>query len=80
MAATSGYESNSEAWMDVVHTGDLLWWGFRAAPLLVRGLVVIHYKFLNLYEALDDWYHPEVHVWDLQHTKSNTFQILCLLD
>lgn len=69
MAATSGDQGNSEAGMDVVNTGDLLWWCLRAAPLLIRGLVVIHYKFLHLNKALDDWYHPEVYVWDLEDSQ-----------
>lgn len=76
MAAASGDEGDSEAWMDIVDTRDLLWRGFGAAPLLVRRLVVIYDKFLHLNEALDDWRHPEVHLWDLKRQDVNYFACL----
>lgn len=76
MAATSGDQGNGEAGMDVVNTGDLLWWRLWTAPLLIRGLIVIHYKFLHLNKALDDWYNPEVHIWDLKDSKCKRFNML----
>lgn len=66
MAATSGDQSHREARMDVIDAGDLLWWGLGAAPLLIGCLVVVHHQFLHLYKPLDDWYHPEVNLRDLQ--------------
>lgn len=66
MTATSGDQGHSEAGMNVINTGDLLRWGLRAAPLLIRCLIVVHHQFLHLNKALDDWYHPEVHLWHLQ--------------
>lgn len=65
MAAPSGDQSHSETGIDVVNTGELLWWGLRAAPLIIRGLVVVHNQFLHLYKSLDDWCHPEVDLWHL---------------
>lgn len=70
VAATSGDQGHSEAWMDVVDTGDLLWWCLGAAPLLIGCLVVVYHQFLHLYKALDDWCHPEIHLWRLKHSKS----------
>lgn len=69
MAATSRDQSHGEAWVDVIHTGDLLWWGLRAAPLLIRCVIVVHYQFLNLHKSMDYWYHPVVNLWDLEQPK-----------
>lgn len=68
MAATSGDQGHSETRMDVINTSDLLWWGVRAAPLFIRGLIVVYHQFLHLHKALDDWYHPEVNLWDLERS------------
>lgn len=52
--------------MDVVDAGDLFWWGFWAAALLIGRLVVVHHQFLHLHEALDDRDQPGVGIWELQ--------------
>lgn len=69
MAATSGDKGHSEAGMDVINTGDLLWGGIGAAPLLIRGLIVVHHQFFYLHEALDDRDHPKVCLWYLNNAK-----------
>ena len=69
VTAASGDKTHGEAGMDVIDTGDILRWRLRAAPLLIRGLVVVHHQFLHLYEALDDWNHPKVHLWHLENAK-----------
>lgn len=67
---TSGDQGHGEARVDVINTCDLLWWGLRTAPVLIRCLIVVHHQFLHLYKALDDWYHPEVDLWHLKQSKS----------
>lgn len=74
MAAPSGDEGHGEARVDVVHTGELLWRGLGTAPLLVRALVVVHHQLLHLHKALNDGCHPEVHLWDLEHSKEGVRQ------
>lgn len=69
MAAASGDQGHSKARMDVINTGDFLRRGLRAAPLLIRRIIVVHHQFLHLYEALDDRYYPEVHFWNLEQTE-----------
>lgn len=65
MAAASGDEGHGETGMDVINTGDLLWRRLGAASVLIRGFVVVHDQFLYLNKSLNDWYDPEVSLWDL---------------
>lgn len=66
MAAASGDQGHGEARVDVINARDFLQRRLRAAPLFIGCVIVVHHQFLHLYEALDDWYHPEVHFWNLE--------------
>lgn len=66
MTAASGDQRHGKAGVDVINTRDFLQRGLRAAPLFVWCVIVVHHQFLHLDEALDDWDHPKVHLWNLK--------------
>lgn len=64
--ASAGDEGHQEPRVDFVHAGGLLRGRLRAALLLVRCVVIVHHKFLDLHKALDDGDDPKVRLRGLE--------------
>lgn len=55
-------EGHQKSWVNVIYAGGLLRGSLRAAFLIIRWLIIINHKFLNLYKTLDNGDNPKVHI------------------